>query len=1760
MAIGVFGSPLRAYAALVLTDNSAYSAGLSASIDGSAYGANEDVTLQVTYLDGSLLAGTSGDPWTVTSDNQGNFLTSWMTPMLDTVTTLLLTAVGVRTGDSAQTTFAFAPPAANLDQLRNGGPTNPLDTGAWVNGNLGSQTSHYVEAWSAGYRAVMTDMPIGDTVTLTLEYDIRHSSRNALDYLTYFDRIDDDPDGSHLSRFGHTQEVIDPTVGVSAYTGNPPSNDQFAIPVPTVNKDVNGDSEPETSFFNLTDPEDRKMHLWGGDITAISYPTPGAGEGDLTAANSSTRIEVTFVVDSPTMILAWGGHIGSRNDWDFDGATPNSAGGISGSPYHMRLIDWNLNNLGNQDRSLSADAVAAPPACSLSVDSLNVCKGTDTCVVAIAFQGVPPYSFSWTGPGVFSATNDTICFTNLGTSDDGYYVVTILDSNGLEAKCSVLVSVNLPPVASCPSGPINMFVCDLSDICIAGFSCTDAEGDPVTTTIIGGTLSNDTVCFTPIVGANVLTFICEDSCGADTCSVTVNVTLNSPPVSSCPSGPINLFVCDLSDICVPGFSCTDADGNLSSSVVSGGTLSNDTVCFTPVAGTNTIILTCTDSCGATDVCTTIVNVTLNTPPVSSCPSGPINLFVCDLSDICVPGFSCTDAEGNLASTTVSGGTLSNDTVCFTPVIGVNTIILTCTDSCGATAVCTTIVNVTLNSPPVASCPASPINLFVCDLSPICVAGFGCTDADGNLASTTVSGGTLSNDTVCFTPVVGSNTIILTCTDACGATDVCTTIVNITVNQPPVANCPSGPIDLSVCDLSPICIKGFSCADADGNLLASSVSVGTVSNDTVCFTPVPGPNPIILICVDSCGAADVCTTIVNVTVNQPPVASCPASPIDKFVCDLSPICIAGFGCTDADGNLTSTTISGGTLSNDTVCFTPVFGANNLILTCTDSCGATSVCTTTVTVTLNSAPVATCPPGDTITTNDLSPICISGFFCSDIDGNLVSPPTVNVGTISGDTVCLTPVAGENLIILTCTDSCGAVDVCTTLVFLNRYPTCNIGEADPTVTLCEPEEICFPFTSTDPDGNLFGCEVVSGAGVVIGDSLWCYTPLVNETDTVTIQCSDSLDGICEFTFVVSFIINEPPTPSCSFVSLDTSVCSLSDTLCIPGFSCSDPDGNLKTSFVNVGTLSGDTLCFTPVSGANTIILTCVDSCDVTTTCTTVVNVTLDSIPPICIAPADTTVQSIGDVPAPDTSLVTATDNCDGDPIKAFVSDSTDNQTCSQTIIRTYKVTDASGNVSFCDQIITITSANPKITIVQADSVLQGHSVCLSITSEGSTFELGGFDFMIAYDQSALTALSATPGDYIVNCGWEYFSYRFGPFGNCTGGCPSGLLKILAVAETNDGFNHPDCFGPPNNDPIELAKICFLVSNDRTLECQFARVSFFWTDCTDNVLSDRTGDVLLVSRDVFMDQNPIPITDGTTGFPTGTGIQDVCFFGLDTTKPTPNRCVDFYNGGVRIICADEIDDRGDLNLNGLANEIADVVVYTSYFIEGLAAFKISVEGQIAASDVNADGIVLSVADLVYQIRIVTGDALPIPKLTHFEKTATFSSSAGVISTDISLGAVLFTFEGEVNVDLLAGGVEMVTGIVDGNTRVLIYSMDKVEINAGALIAISDDILEIEAADYFGSALNVAFKVTPTDFALHQNYPNPFNPATKIAFDLPVSSSYVLSVYNITGQKIAEFTGVGEPGTVTVEWDASYVSSGVYFYRLEAGAYAATKKMVLLK
>lgn len=105
---------------------------------------------------------------------------------------------------------------------------------------------------------------------------------------------------------------------------------------------------------------------------------------------------------------------------------------------------------------------------------------------------------------------------------------------------------------------------------------------------------------------------------------------------------------------------------------------------------------------------------------------------------------------------------------------------------------------------------------------------------------------------------------------------------------------------------------------------------------------------------------------------------------------------------------------------------------------------------------------------------------------------------------------------------------------------------------------------------------------------------------------------------------------------------------------------------------------------------------------------------------------------------------------------------------------------------------------------------------------------------------------------------------------------------------------------------------------------------------------------------------------------------------------------------------------------------------------------------------------------------------------------------------------------------------------------------------------------EYFNLSDEISIGV-PKEFSMSQNYPNPFNPVTRINYQLPFESSVSLIVYDMTGRKIASIVNAKQsPGNYTIVFNASGISSGIYFYRLTAEGnndkFVSTKRMIVVK
>lgn len=320
-------------------------------------------------------------------------------------------------------------------------------------------------------------------------------------------------------------------------------------------------------------------------------------------------------------------------------------------------------------------------------------------------------------------------------------------------------------------------------------------------------------------------------------------------------------------------------------------------------------------------------------------------------------------------------------------------------------------------------------------------------------------------------------------------------------------------------------------------------------------------------------------------------------------------------------------------------------------------------------------------------------------------------------------------------------------------------------------------------------------------------------------------------------------------------------------------------------------------------------------------------------------------------------------------------------------------------------------------------------------------------------------------------------------------------------------------------------------------------------------------------------------------TGVSDGIFTDYATLKYNSagiQQWVSRYNGGINF--QDEargiiVDNFGYVYVTGTSGFSTTTDFSTiKYDLNGDSLWVIKYSYGINTSHEEANAIVLDNSGNVYVTGYTTGFGsdpdyatvkyLPVPNSPlNLSALAVSSSRINLNWTDNSNNETGFKIERSTN----AGTNWILKDSVAAN--VISYS-------DSGLIANSIYHYRIRAYNTAGNSpySNVAFDTTlspvgiifnneiPKDFSLSQNYPNPFNPSTKIKFDIPSNvksqtANVNLVLYDLLGRVVATLVNQSlQPGKYEVEFDGSNLSSGTYFYRIQAGTFTDIKKMILLR
>ncbi len=273
-----------------------------------------------------------------------------------------------------------------------------------------------------------------------------------------------------------------------------------------------------------------------------------------------------------------------------------------------------------------------------------------------------------------------------------------------------------------------------------------------------------------------------------------------------------------------------------------------------------------------------------------------------------------------------------------------------------------------------------------------------------------------------------------------------------------------------------------------------------------------------------------------------------------------------------------------------------------------------------------------------------------------------------------------------------------------------------------------------------------------------------------------------------------------------------------------------------------------------------------------------------------------------------------------------------------------------------------------------------------------------------------------------------------------------------------------------------------------------------------------------------------------------------------------------------------------GDAVNVADLTYLVDYLFFDGPAPPCEEEGDVEGSGA------INVADLTYLVDYLFMDGPPPPPCggskgadaahkphSGIELNATYENGTTAISLESSVD-----LRG-IQIELAGWQTGVPIKLVDDDLELFFHQKEKaarvgiLDMQGSALIRKGSrflvrlpgqyEIVEALVSDLEHNALIPTINPTakganlPTEFSLNQNYPNPFNPATTMSFSLPDAVDVKLEIYNIMGQKVTTLIDDRrEAGNHVVQWDGSDAASGIYFYRITAGQYTESKKMLLLK
>jgi gliding motility-associated-like protein len=923
---------------------------------------------------------------------------------------------------------------------------------------------------------------------------------------------------------------------------------------------------------------------------------------------------------------------------------------------------------------------------NLTVNANSSCNATGVAL------GTP---VTWDNCDIQSVTNNAPATFPVGVTTVTW---TATDDNGNTATATQTVTVvdNTDPIITGPSVFTTSAVanCQLPNAS-SGFGIVVSDNCGVATLTNNGPANFN-------LGYNSITWTVTDNSGnTSTLNQVIQVIDNVNPVitpganvtvnanANCQANSVALAIPAITDNCVID------------------TFYNNAPAVYPI-GTTTVTWTAIDESGNTSTVTQTVTVVDNSNPVIACPSGsPFTrsntIGVCGYvvsgnefnpiaSDNCGAVTLSHNFNGTPSASSLAGATLP---------IGNTTVVWMATDAAGNTSTCSITVTVSdTEAPVIQNCPSGltlSLGQYSCGSTPNWIA----PNAVDNCGTVTIVQTSGPSPTTLLT--VGTYTVVYAATDAAGNTSTCTFSINVVNTTAPVIVCPNTIVEgtntnncfwTSDIQVNPIQASG-NCPVTSWSILNPNLTVTTGTGNAQGYNFSIGTSTITYTITDNTSATQTCSSTITIVDDVNPTISAPA------VVTLT----ANANCQTSSGLLGSPVTSDNcTVQSVTNNAPAIFslGSTNVLWTVTDAAGNTSTVNQIVNVIDLTAPILTCPNSFTLNNSAgqcdytengtaLNVTATDNCTISSLVHNFNAAPSLT--TLNGATF---PVGTTN-VTWTVTDNSGNTASCIVPItvidleapeFVNCPGNISIG----TYTGCTGTTWTPP-TATDNCSNATVTQTSGpqpGANLTVGT----YTVAYNAVDgsgnsatcsfVITVTNSTNPVVVCPDTITTS-----PTIPTgCDWISTSGSLTPIlvaGNCPTVLSYEIINPNG---TSSNGTGNASG----YTFANGTSNVIYTITDANNVTSTCSTAVQV-IENVAPIIIPPTNISVFAGSSCTIGSVNLGTpvTADNCS----VASVSNNAPTTFPIGLTSVVWIVTDASGNTATATQTVTVLdNTNPTIT----------------------------------------------------------------------------------------------------------------------------------------------------------------------------------------------------------------------------------------------------------------------------------------------------------------------------------------------------------------------------------------------------------------------------------------------------------------------------------